>query len=65
MIMCHHIRFGCKNTNSSVDMVETVIFDYMNPHCNIGLENIKPIFSHDTLAYANASSYYVWLQKVQ
>ena len=38
-------------------MVETVIFDYMNPHCDIYLEDRKPIFLHDTLAHDDASSY--------
>ena len=46
-------------------MVDTVIFDYMNPHCDLDLEDSKPIFLHDTLAHDDASSYQVWLQKVK
>ena len=32
-------------------MVETVISDYMSPHCDLELEDSKPIFLHDTLAH--------------
>ena len=44
-------------------MVETVIFDYISPHCDPQLEHSKPIFLHDTLAYDDASPYQVSLQK--
>ena len=30
----HLIKFGCEKISSSVDMVETVIFDQMSPHCD-------------------------------
>ena len=63
MIMCHPIKYGCKKFSSSVDMVDTVTFDQMGPHCK--LEDSKPIFLHDTLAHDDASQYQVWLQKVQ
>ena len=63
--MCHLIIFGCKKASSSADMVETVIFDQMSPHRDPELEDSKPIFLHDTLAYNVASPYQVWLQKVQ
>ena len=46
-------------------MVETVIFDYMSPHCDLEFENRKPIFLHDTLTDDEASPYQVWLQKIQ
>ena len=46
-------------------MVETVISDYMTPHWDPELEDSKPIFLHDTLAYDVASPYQVWLQKIQ
>ena len=50
-MMTHHpIKFGRKKIGSSTDMVETVISDYMSPHCDLELEDSKPIFLHDTLA---------------
>ena len=42
-------------------MTETVLFDYMSPHCNPELEDSKPIFLHDTLAHDDASLQKVWL----
>ena len=65
-MMYHPIKVECINIESSVDLVETVISDYMSPHCECDLDlDSKPIFLHDTLAYDNASPYQVWLQKVQ
>ena len=32
-------------------MVETVRSDYMSLHCDLELEDSKPIFLHDTLAH--------------
>ena len=64
-MMYHPIRCGCKKISSSVDVVGTVIFDYMSPHCGPDLEDSKPIFLHGTLANDDASPYQVWLQKVQ
>ena len=58
-------KFGYKKICSSADMVETVIFDQMSPHCDPELEDSKPIFLHDTLAHDVASPYQVWLKKVQ
>ena len=54
IMMYHPIKFGSKKISSSVDMVETVISDYMSPHCDLELEDSKPIFLHDTLAHDNA-----------
>ena len=65
-MMTHHpIKFGRKKIGSSTDMVETVISDYMSPHCDLELEDSKPIFLHDTLANDDASPYQVRLQKAQ
>ena len=58
-------KIGCKKISSSADMVETVIFDQMSPHCDPELEDSKPIFLHDTLAHDIASPNQVWFQKVQ
>ena len=63
--MYHPIKFGCRKISSSVEMVGTVIFDYMSPHCDPKLEENKPIFLHNTLAHDDASPYQVWFQKVQ
>ena len=65
MIMYHPITFGCKKIGSSVDKVETVIFDQMSPNCDPELEDSKPIFLHDTLVHDDSSPYQVWLQNVQ
>ena len=65
MIMYLQIKFGCKKISSLADMVETVISHQMSPHCDSELENSKLIFLHDTLAHDVASSYQVWIQKVQ
>ena len=59
--MYHPVKFGCKMISSSADIVETVIFDQMSPHCDPELENSKSIFLHDTLAHDVASPYQVWL----
>ena len=48
MMIYHPIKFGCKKISSSADMVETVISDQMNPHCDPELEGNKPILLHDT-----------------
>ena len=65
MMMYHPIKFGYKKISSSADMVETVIFDQMSPHCDPELEDRKPIFLHDILAHYVASPYQIWLQKDQ
>ena len=65
MMMHHPIKSGCRRISSSTDMVETVIFDRMTPHCDPELEDSKPIFLYDTLAHDVASPYQVWLKKVQ
>ena len=65
MMMYHPIKFGCTNISSSVDLVETVISYHMCPHCDLDLEDNKPIFLHDTLVHDDALLYHVWLQKVQ
>ena len=61
--MYHPIKVGCKKISSSVDMVETVTFDYMSPHYDLDLEDNKPIFLHDTLAHDDAPPYQGWFKK--
>ena len=63
--MYHPNTFVCKKISTSLDMTETVIFDNMSPHCDLELEDSKPIFLHDTLAHDDSPSYRVWFQKVQ
>ena len=65
MMMYHSIKCGGKKISSSVDMVETVILDYMSHYYDPELEGSKPILLHDTLAHDVASPYQIWLQKVQ
>ena len=57
MMKYHPIKIGCKKISSSVVMIETVILDYMSPHCDLELKDRKPIFLHDTLAHDDALSY--------
>ena len=64
-MMYHPIKFGCKKISSSVAMVETVISDHMNPHCDPELEDSKQIFLHDTLTNDDASPNQVWFQMIQ
>ena len=59
------IKFCCQKISSSADMVDTVIFDQMSPHCDPELEDSKPILLNDTFVHNVASPYHVWLQKVQ
>ena len=63
--MYHPIKSGCKKISSSVNMVETVIFDHVSPHGDLELEDSKPIFLPDSLAHDDASPYQVWLLKVR
>ena len=65
MMMYHIINFGCKTISKSVNMVETVIFGYIDPNCDLELEDSKSVFLHDTLAHDDASPYQVKLQKDQ
>ena len=65
MMMHNPIKYGWKKIISSVDMVETVISDYIRLHCDPELEDSKPIFLHDTLAHNDASPNQIWLQNVQ
>ena len=39
MIMYHPIKVGLKKMNSSVDVVETVIYDYMISRSDLDLED--------------------------
>ena len=64
MMMYHPNEFCYKKISSSTDMVETVISDYMSPHCDLKLEDGEPVLLHDTLAHDVASPYQVWSQNV-
>ena len=59
MMMYHPIKFGCKKISSSVDMIETVISDYMSPHCDPELEDRKQIFLHNTLIDSDSFPLYL------
>ena len=48
MMMYHPIKFDCKKISSSVDMVETVMLDYLSTHYDLDIEDSKP-FSIITL----------------
>ena len=65
MMMHHPLKSGCKKISPSVDMVETVILDYMSHYYEYDpqLEDSKPIFLQNTLAYDDASPYQVWYKR--
>ena len=46
-------------------MVETVIFDYMNSHYDLELQDSESIFLHDTIAHYDASPYQILVTMVQ
>ena len=53
MIMYHPIKFGCRKISSSVDIAETVTYDYMSSHFDLDLEDSKQIFLEDNLTHAS------------
>ena len=53
------LHLVAKKISSSVDMVETAMFDYIRLHCDLDLENSNSIFLHDTLTNDAASLYQV------
>ena len=58
------IKYGWKKIISSVDVVKTVISDYISPHCDPELEDSKPIFLQDTLAQDDASPYQLTTEEI-
>ena len=46
----------------SVQVLKNILTDYTSPHCDLDLEDGKPIFSHDTPVRDDAPPYQVWLQ---
>ena len=65
MMMHNPIKYGWKKIISSVDVVKTVISDYISPHCDPELEDSKPIFLHDTVTLKIANNFFfpmtLWL----
>ena len=60
MILYYHIKFGCKQTSSLEDMVQTIIyFDYISPCCDLDIEDSEPIFLHDTSPHDYTPPYQV------
>ena len=62
MMMCHQTMFGCRRISTSEDTLEShiLIYDYMILHCDLDLDDSKPIFLRDNLAHNGASPYQVW-----
>ena len=54
-MMYDPIKCGSKTIISPIDMVESIISEYMSPNCDPDLEDSKPIFLHGTLAHVDAS----------
>ena len=63
MMMYHSIKCGGKKISSSVDMVETVILDYMSHYYDPELEERKPVFLRNILAHNDASQWARVLRK--
>ena len=54
------IEIGCKRLTGLElikDIAETVIFDYISPHCDLDLEDRIPFFLHDIPAHGGAPQY--------
>ena len=45
--MYRQIKYGCKRINNSGDIVEMVIFYYINPECDLGFEENTAMFLTD------------------
>ena len=60
VMLCYQTKFGCKPTRSLQDTTEIIIFDYINPCCDLDIEQSEPFFLHDTLAYDAARPCQVW-----
>ena len=64
MIIYPQTESGCKRLTGFDlirDIVETGIFDHVNPHCDIDLEDRSPFFSHDIPSHGGVPQYQVWL----
>ena len=59
------ITSGCKKSRLVQYIWEKQTYSVMSPHCDLELEDDVPMFSHDSFAHDDTSSYQVWLQKVQ
>ena len=59
MMMCHQTKFRCRRISSSEDIRKSY-FENMILHCDLNLEDSKPIFLKDNLADNDASPYQVW-----
>ena len=60
----HQTKFDCKRVSSSDD-VEQSFSDYINPYCDLDLQDSKPIFLHVTPTHDDTPPYQVWLQKAE
>ena len=40
-------------------------FDYINPCCDLDIEDSEPIFLHNTLPHDNTPPYQIWLKMVE
>ena len=41
MAMYYQSKFGCKRITSSENTVEAIMFDYVNPHCDLDLDGTE------------------------
>ena len=64
MMMQCHTKFGCKRIRHSAEMEQSFfLYDNVNLHCDLDLEDSNPHFLHATLAYDNVIPHKVWSKK--
>ena len=56
----HQTKFSCKRISNSDNMSKKSHFHYIILHCDLDLEDSKPIFLNNTLAHGDVSLYQVW-----
>ena len=66
-MMYHQAMTGCERSHSSKIIIETAIFQFCEPHCDLDLSDSKSkaICSCATLGHNAALQYHVLLHKVQ
>ena len=67
MMIYTQIEFDCKKLTDLElikDILETVLFDHISPHCDLDLEDRIQFFLNDIPVHGGVPQYQVWLQKV-
>ena len=64
-MMYHSIKFGSKKSRPVEQIWKKQSYLIMSRHCDLDLEDSKPILTHDTLAHSDVSPCQVWLQNIK